>query len=267
MRNLKDGAALPRYRAHDRFFVGKGRIIVASGCAQERKELRTDLELEGHQVAEAETADQTLQETYSGRHHVLILGLGLETPEPRELCRTIRLKSDLGIIVLTGEDTNQRRIDAFTAGADDFLSSPFDLRELLARVRAVLRRVTQSDDCGRQIILEDRAIDLKTYEIRGPGGRVSYLTPKEFLVLQCLVAQANKVCTRQNLAQTVWQRDGQGEVEYLRVVIKQLRRKLEPDPDNPRYILTERSIGYRFYVRPAEESALTELPAQLSLVD
>jgi DNA-binding response OmpR family regulator len=246
------------------FSIRAGRMIVASRSARERKELRMALEFDGHQVAEAETVDQTLQEICSGLHHVLILDSGLEGIEPYEFCRRIRLKADLGIIVLAGDDTKQRRIDALNAGADDYLPSPFVLREMVARVRAVLRRVTRSDDGGRQIILQDRAIDLKSYEIRGPGSRVSHLTPREFLVLQCLVARVNKAFTHQNLAQTVWQRDGEGEIEYVRVVIRQLRRKLEPDPDNPRYILTERSVGYRFHM-PAGQNANTEISSQLSL--
>jgi two-component system KDP operon response regulator KdpE len=165
------------------------------------------------------------------------------------------MKSDLGIIVLGDhDDTTQDRIDALNAGADDYVPSPFVLRELLARVRAVLRRVNRFDGEEHQIILQDRSIDLKSYEVRGPGSRVSHLTPKEFLLLQCLVAHPNKAFTHQRLAQTVWQRDGGGEVEYLRIVIRQLRRKLEPDPDKPRYILTERSVGYRF-----------ELPSRLPL--
>ena len=146
-----------------------------------------------------------------------------------------------------------------------YLQSPFVLRELLARVRAVLRRVTRPDGEGRQIILHDRAIDLKSYKIRGPGSRVSHLTPKEFLVLQCLVAHAYKPLSHQSLAQSVWQRDARGEVEYLRVVIKQLRRKLEPDPDNPQYIRTERAVGYRFHMLPAGQRAPVELSSQLPL--
>lgn len=238
-----------------RFSVRAGRIIVAGSGSRQRKDLRLALEFEGHQVAETETADQTLEETCSGLYQVLIVNSGCEGIEPQELCRAIRLKSDLGIIVLGGHhDTKQNRIDALDAGADDYVPSPFVVRELVARVRAVLRRVTRLDDEGRQIILHDRAIDLKSYKIRGPGNRVTHLTPKEFLVLQCLVAHANQAFTHRSLAQTVWQRDGGGEVEYLRIVIRQLRRKLEPDPDNPRYILTERSVGYRF-----------ELPSQLPL--
>jgi two-component system KDP operon response regulator KdpE len=263
MRELKfwgSAGALPRT-----FSLSAGRMVVARSDAQERKELRTALEFDGHQVAEAETADQTLQETCSGLHHVLILDSGLEGMDLYEFCRTIRLKSNLGIIVLAGDDTKQRRIDALNAGADDYLPSPFVLRELLARVRAVLRRVTRSNDGGRRIILQDRAIDLKSYEIKGPGSRVSHLTPKEFLVLQCLVAHADKAFTHQNLAQTIWQRDGGSDIEYVRVVIGQLRRKLEPDPEKPRYILTERSVGYRFHMPPAGRNAPPEVSSRSSL--
>jgi two-component system KDP operon response regulator KdpE len=238
-----------------RFSARAGRILVAGSGTRQRKDVRVALEFEGHEVEETETADRTLEETASGLYQVLLVNSGCEGIEPHELCRAIRMKSELGIIVLGGhDDTRQGRIDALNAGADDYVPSPFVLQELLARVRAVLRRVARFDDEGRQIVLDDRAIDLKSYKIRGPGSRVSHLTPKEFLVLRCLIAHPNKAFTHQRLAQTVWQRDGGGEVEYLRIVIKQLRRKLEPDPDNPRYILTERAVGYRF-----------ELPAQLPL--
>ena len=222
-----------------------GRIIVASDSAQRRAQLRTALEFEGHHVAETESVDQTTQRTSSGQHDLLIVDSGTDRIGLCELCRTIRPKSDLGIIVLAGDDTNQGRIDALNAGADDFVAVPFVVAELLARVRAILRRVTRSGE-GCQIVLQDREVDLRAYEIKGPGSRVSHLTPKEFLVLRYLIAHANKPRTPQTLAQTIWQRDGLGELEYVRIVIRQLRRKLEPNPDNPRYILTERSVGYRF---------------------
>ncbi len=243
---------MPRSLSRVRFSTRAGRIVVAGGDAAARRELRIGLEFEGHQVTEAETADRVLEETCSGRHHALILVSRFEGMEPYRLCRTIRSKSDLGIIVLAGDDSRQDRIDALNAGADDYLASPFVPRELLARVRALLRRVW-FDDVEHQIILEDRAIDLQSHKVNGPGQCVRHLRPKEFLVLQCLVAHAGKSFSHQNLAQTVWQRDGRGEVEYVRVVIGQLRRKLEPDPNNPRYILTERSVGYRFHLpAPAE---------------
>jgi two-component system KDP operon response regulator KdpE len=238
-----------------KFTMRAGRILVAGSAVRHRSDLQIALEFEGHHVVGTETAVQTLEATCSGQYRVLVMTSGFEGIKPHELCREIRLKSDLGIIVLGGrDDTRQGRIDALNAGADDYVPSPFVLRELLARVRAVLRRVARFDDEGSQIVLGDRAIDLKSYKVRGPGNRVTHLTPKEFLVLQCLIAHPNKAFTHQRLSQAVWQRDGDGEVEYLRIVIKQLRRKLEPDPDNPRYILTERSVGYRF-----------ELPSQLPL--
>jgi two-component system KDP operon response regulator KdpE len=233
--------------------VRVGRIIIAASGAKERTELRNALEFEGHQVALAETAGQTLKESWSGSHHALILAAQFEGIEPHTLCRRIRLKSDLGIIVLAGHDTTQGRIDAWNSGADDYLSLPFVYRELLARVRAVLRRVTRFRE--PEIMLQDRAIDLQSHQIRGPGSRVSRLAPKEVLVLQHLVAHANRAVTHRNLAQTAWQQDDGSKAEQICFVIRQLRKKLERDPDHPRYILSERSVGYRFHMpHPARQS-------------
>jgi two-component system KDP operon response regulator KdpE len=250
--------------------MNTGRVIIASSVAEQRKELRAALEFERHQVAEAETASQIIDRVRSERYDALLLssgivGSGIEGSGACDLCRAIRPKSDLGIIVLADEDTSQGRIDVLNAGADDFVPIPFVLPELLARVRAILRRVIRSKE-GHQIILHDRAIDLRSHKVKGPSGRLVHLTPKEFLVLQHLVTHADKPLTHQSLAQSVWQRDAGGDVEYLRIVIKQLRRKLEPDPDNPRYIRTERSIGYRFHMpAPARRSANPELPSPLPL--
>ena len=223
-----------------------GRVLVASGGVEMRRELRTALAFEGHVVVEAETASQTIEETSSGLHDILILDSALDGAGPYELCRAIRPKSDLGIILLSRDDSGQGRTDALNAGADDYVPDRFVVAELLARVRAILRRVTYSIGNRRLIVLEDRTIDFQSHEIKGPDGRVAHLTPKECLVLQRLVTQANRPLTPQSLAQTVWQRDGSGQIEYVRVVVKQLRRKLEPDPGNPRYILTQRSVGYQF---------------------
>ncbi|HTC32102.1 MAG TPA: response regulator transcription factor [Bryobacteraceae bacterium] len=223
-----------------------GRILVASSGVQLRDELRTALEFEGHFVSEVDTANQAIQETSSGMHDVLILDSALDGVEPYELCRAIRPTSDLGIILLSRDNSGQGRIDALNAGADDYVPDQFVLAELLARVRAILRRVTRSLGTRRLVVLQDRAIDFQSHEIKGPDGRIAHLTPKECLVLEHLVTHANRPLTPQRLAQTVWQRDGSGQIEYVRVVVKQLRRKLEPDPNKPRYILTQRSMGYQF---------------------
>ena len=230
------------------------RILVASGHANKRGELRTALELEGYDVAEAATAAHTVQKARAGQHDVLVTDSIVDGVPAHELCRAIRPVSKLGIIVWGGEPGTMA-IDALNAGADDYVSAPLVLAELLARVRALLRRVTPSGQGPRQIVLQDRAIDLRSHKVRGPGSRVAHLTPKEFLVLQHLVAHADKPLTHQRLAQSVWQRDGGGEVEYMRIVIKQLRRKLEPDPDHPQYIRTERAVGYRFHMPRGGQNA------------
>jgi DNA-binding response OmpR family regulator len=224
-----------------------GRILVASSTTETRLDLRNALESDGHEVTEALTAAQIVHQASSEMHEALIVDSLMDGIAAYGLCRAIRPKSNLGIIVLGGESATSA-IDALNAGADDFVPAPFVMAELLSRVRAILRRVARPG--RKEIVLPDGTIDLETRKIRRRDGRVSHLTPKEFLVLQSLVTPANKPRTHQSLAQTVWQRDGRGEVEYMRVVVKQLRRKLEPDPENPRYILTERSVGYRFYLPP-----------------
>jgi two-component system KDP operon response regulator KdpE len=221
------------------------RILIASSSADRRRELRAALELEGHHTTEAATAAQTVHKACAEPYDVLVMESIVEGISAHGLCRAIRSQSKLGIIVWGGE-VGTTAIDALNAGADDFIPSPFVLAEFLARVRAIARRVARPETKNQHIVLQDRAIDLRSHRIRGPGDREIRLTPKEFQVLRHLVSNANQLLTHQNLSQSVWQRDAVGEVEYMRIVIKQLRRKIEPDPDNPRYILTERSAGYRF---------------------
>ncbi len=234
-------------------YMNTRRILVASGNGDKRSELRTALELEGHDVAEAATAPDTIRKACAEPHDLLVLESVVDGMGAYALCRAIREKSKLGIIVW-GDRLGTAAIDSLNAGADDFIPSPFVPAELLARVRAILRRLALPSDKTQRIILQDRAIDLRSHRIKGPGDREIHLTPKEFLVLSHLVSNANKLLTHQSLAHSVWQRDAEGEVEYMRIVIKQLRRKLEPDPDNPRYIRTERAAGYRFHLPPAVDA-------------
>lgn len=228
------------------------RTLVASTNAAKRTELRAALELDGYDVAEAATAAETVQKACTESHDALVMDSVVDGVAAHRLCRAIRQQSKLGIVVW-GVGVGTAAIDALNAGADDFIPAPFVLAELLARVRAILRRVARSNEKNLQIVLEDRAIDLRSHRIKGPGDREIHLTPKEYQVVRHLVSNANKVLTIQNLAQKVWQRDAGTETEYVRIVIKQLRRKLEPDPANPRYIRTERATGYRFHLPPAEQ--------------
>jgi two-component system, OmpR family, KDP operon response regulator KdpE len=224
--------------------VSGSRIIVASSVPERREELRRALEADGHDVTETLTASETIREACSDVHDLLLMDSVVDGVPAHALCRAIRPESNLGIIVLGGEAA-ATPVDALNAGADDFVSSPFVMPEVAARVRAILRRVAPRRS-PKQIVLEDRVVDLEARRIRGPGNRVSRLTPKEFLVLNSLIAHANRARTYQNLAQTIWRDVGHGEVECMRTVVNRLRRKLEPDPVHPRYLLTERSIGYQF---------------------
>ncbi len=240
------------------------RILVASSNAEQRVELRAAMEFEGHDVAEAATAAEVLQRACDEPCDLLVMESAIGEMSAAGLCRAVRPQSNLGIIVW-GCGVGTMAIESLDAGADEFVPAPFVMPEMLARVRAILRRVARPGD-KQEIVLEDRAIDLRSHRIKGPGDREIHLTPKEFLVLKHLVSNANRLLSHQALAQSVWQRDAAGEVEYMRIVIKQLRRKIEPDPDNPRYILTERSAGYRFEL-PCESrhSALKRYPIQGSV--
>jgi two-component system KDP operon response regulator KdpE len=229
------------------------RILLAGGNEDDRKDLRLSLEFDGYEVREAGTSAHPADAVDAEMPDVLILdSLPGDSMSVGAACRAARAASNVGIIVIHRDFDGASPIDLLNAGADDYVRAPYAMSELRARVRALLRRAARSSAETSHIMLHDRTINLNAHEIQGPDGRVSHLTPKEFRVLQCLVAQPNTPKTHHSLAQSVWQRDGKGEVEYMRVVIRQLRRKLEPDPDNPRYIVTERSVGYRFDMPAAD---------------
>jgi two-component system KDP operon response regulator KdpE len=239
----------------------RGIVLVAGSHSQKRLEVRTTLETEGYDVAETSAPDQTMREACSGEYDLLILDSAIAGIGPYELCRGIRSRSDLGIIVLRRDEHQLAGSDVLNAGADDFIPSTFVAGELLARVRAILRRVPRPAAAEQLVSLPDRTIDLKSRKVTGPHGRVNHLTPKEFLVLKYLLAHADQPRTHQNLAQAVWQRNAEGDVEYVRAVIGQLRRKLEPDPEHPRYILTERAFGYRLRPPQSGPSRRIDIPA------
>lgn len=254
-----------RTSAAPRPFAGyhrpRGTVVVAGSNPQKRLDVRTALEREGYDVAETSAPGRTIQEACSGEYDLLILDSATEGIGPYELCRAIRAKSDLGIIVLRCDERELAGSDVLNAGADDYLPLTFVMGELLARVRAILRRIPRPDGEEQSFPLPDRTVDLKSRKVIGPHGRVRHLTPKEFLVLKYLLAHANQPRTHENLAQAVWQRSAEGEVEYVRVVIGQLRRKLEPEPEHPRYILTERAIGYRLYLPQGGPARRSDTPA------
>jgi len=161
-------------------------------------------------------------------------------------CREIRSFSDVAIIMLTVRDTEKDKVTALDAGADDYVTKPFSTPELLARVRAALRRLPNNPESGPQLIKAgDLEVDLQARRIRLRGNTIR-LTPKEFELLRYLALHPNIPVPHMKLLQAVWGPDYGEEVEYLRVFINQLRKKIEADPSNPQFILTEPWVGYRF---------------------
>jgi two-component system KDP operon response regulator KdpE len=221
----------------------RSRIIVAGSPQAGLSQLGCFLESAGHRVARVGNAVQAIRETIAGLHDVLIVAPCLSGMCRYDLCRIVRPKSNLGIILLIEDDDGQTKINALEAGADDYMVAPFLPEELLARVRALLRRVAHAGSLKPKLILSGRMIDLHTREVTGPGHYAAHLTPKEFDVLQYLLDHANRSVSNQELARAVWRRE-YGDFEYLRIVIGQLRRKLEPNPEDPQHIVTHRSRGY-----------------------
>jgi two-component system KDP operon response regulator KdpE len=220
--------------------------MMAGGSDGGKKDLRLALELDGYEVLEARPAAIVAEASIAEVDVVVLDSLLDNGVSVCAACRETRAASSVGIIVIHRDYADAGPVDLLNAGADDYVRFPYAMSELRARVRALRRRAARSNAETAPIVLHDRTINLKAHKVQGPAGRVSHLTPKEFRVLQCLVTPPNTPKTHHSLAQSVWQRDGSGEVEYMRVVIRQLRRKLETDPDHPRYILTERAVGYRF---------------------
>jgi two-component system KDP operon response regulator KdpE len=161
-----------------------------------------------------------------------------------ETCREIRATSEVAIIMLTVHDSERDKVGALDAGADDYITKPFSMPELLARIRAALRRLP-TEGAPETIRLGDIEINLATRRILS-NGREIRLTPKEFELLQFFVANPNIPIPHGRLLQAVWGPDYGDQVEYLRVFVNQLRKKIEPDPSHPRYLLTEPWVGYRF---------------------
>ena len=240
-----------------------GRLILSTANEQERRKLCLALERQGHSVSETATPEQALSRARNGLYDLAIVESGPDLIDLHQFCRDLRSNYDLGVILLLTDRQEQRRIDALNAGADDYLVQPFALPELLARVRAILRRLGSSGPAGTRIVLHDRVINLSSHKIEGPGDRRTPLTPTEFLVLKLLIESVDKPVTNCDLARAVWAREEFGDFEYVRIMVSQLRRKLEGDYTHPRYILTERSVGYRFTMSSAaQEPCRSDIPAR-----
>jgi two-component system KDP operon response regulator KdpE len=239
--------------------MNPSRLLIADYDPHSRAILRGALEAAGHQVNEADARGLALELARSGQYHVVLLDTSMDIMNLPETCRALRSTSNLAVIVLSNISSEKDAIEALHAGADDYMVKPFHVPELLARIRAVLRRLPNSSHNGpHRVHLDDRIIDFKAHLVHTENNRVVHLTPKECQLLQQLITHPNEALSHRDLLQAVWGSDRKEDVGYLRVFVKQLRRKIEPDPGKPKYILTEPWIGYRFYLNhSAADKSLT----------
>ena len=230
--------------------MSAGRILVVDDNAQIRRVMRTTLTSRGYEVEDARSGEEALEKIRTERFDLVLLDINMPGMGGVEACRAIRSGRsgfDLAILMLTVRNTEKDKIEALDAGADDYVTKPFSTPELLARIRAALRRLPQTSETAPQRITLEKGIEID-FQSRhvSARGRDVRLTPKEFDLLRYLVAHPNKTIAHRELLQAVWGPDYGQESEYLRVFVNQLRKKIEPDPANPRYLLTEPWVGYRF---------------------
>jgi two-component system, OmpR family, KDP operon response regulator KdpE len=222
-------------------------ILVIEDDAAIRNVLRVLLEAEHYRVVEAETAARAAIEARSHRPDLLLVDLGLPDGDGLKVIRDVRTWSAVPIVVLSARTMEAQKIAALDVGADDYVTKPFSAPELLARVRAALRRTARSSDQPPVVQLGRIRIDLARREVHSTSGDI-HLTPLEYRVLERLARQAGMIVTSNQLIREVWGPDRPGDTGSLRVCLKNLRQKLEPNPSHPQFIITEAGLGYRLRV-------------------
>jgi len=233
--------------------VSAGRILVVDDEPQIRRVMRTTLTTNGYEVSDARTGEEAVNKLGEERFDLILLDVNLPGINGLEACRMIRSGAsvpDVAIIMLTVRNAEKDKVEALDAGADDYVVKPFSTPELLARIRAALRRAPfPPDSAPQRISFKDVEVDFVTRQVTLRGRSVR-LTPKEFDLLRYLVTHPNKAIPHRELLQAVWGPDYGDEVEYLRVFVNQLRKKIEPQPSKPQHLVTEPWVGYRLNVPP-----------------
>ncbi len=220
-------------------------VLVIEDEAPIRRFLRASLTEEGYRVEEATTGEEGIKKAMALPPDLLILDLGLPGVDGQEVLRRLREWLTAPIIILSARDQEKQKVDALDAGADDYLTKPFGLSELLARMRTALRHTHPKTSEGTVIQVGDLRIDLAARTVTRKKESI-HLTPLEYKLLVLLMRNAGKVMTHRQLLRDVWGPHDVHENHYLRVFVATLRRKVEPDPTQPRYILTDLGVGYRF---------------------
>jgi len=222
----------------------KSRVLVVDDEPQITRVLRTVLSSQGYQVKTAAEGEAALSSFTEFRPELVITDLYMPHMDGVELCKRIRAMSSVPIIVLSVKGEERTKVEALDSGADDYVTKPFGIDELLARVRAALRRGSSEAEVA-SFDAGDFRIDLDARRVHARGQEIR-LTPKEFDLFVYMARHPNRVITHRTLLEAVWGEASQEQPEYLRVFMGQLRKKLEPDPSNPKYLVTEPWVGYRF---------------------
>ncbi|MGH3650665.1 MAG: response regulator [Acidimicrobiia bacterium] len=229
------------------------RILVVDDEPQIVRALGINLKALGYRVDTATTGEDALRMAADHRPDTVILDLGLPGIDGIEVIRGLRGWTTVPIIVLSVRDAELEKIAALDAGADDYVTKPFGMGELLARLRAALRREVNPEEEQPVVMTDHFSIDLSTKRVTGPNGDEVRLTPTEWGIVEMLVHHRGKLVTQTQILKEVWGPQYGEETNYLRVFMAQLRRKLEPQPSSPRYFITEPGMGYRFNMPEAEE--------------
>lgn len=237
--------------------MSSAKVLVVDDAQQVRRVLRTTLAAEGYTVFEAENGEEALNAVRSSAPDIVLLDVNMPGMDGLQTCREVRRHSDVPIVMLTVRNAERDKVLALDAGADDYVVKPFGMQELLARIRAALRRKAPPEKLV-PFVSRYLTMDFDARRVTA-GGRDIHLTPKEFELLRQLVANAGRPMTHRRLLQSVWGPDYGDESEYLRVMVNQLRKKIEPNPSRPQYILTEPWVGYRFAI-PTKKETKTPAP-------
>jgi two-component system KDP operon response regulator KdpE len=220
-------------------------VLVVDDEPQIRRAVRTSLNARDYEVLVAATGEEGLSLAAARSPDLVVLDLGLPDLDGAEVIRRLRAWTEVPVIVLTVRDEQPEKISALDAGADDYITKPFDMDELLARMRAMLRRTQHGVDPPPTLTFEGLQIDLARRLVR-IDGELLHLTPTEYALLEAMVTNQGKLLTHQWLLRKVWGRGYGTESHYLHVYVRQLRQKLRDDAAQPRFIITEPGVGYRW---------------------
>lgn len=233
--------------------MSAGRILVVDNEPQIRRIMRTTLTGAGYEVDDAKTGEEALEKVREYRPELVLLDINMPGMGGLAACRAIRAGANIAIIMLTVRNSEADKVEALDAGADDFVTKPFSTPELLARIRAALRRLPVSPSSPARIRVGQLEIDFIARTVAN-GAKSAHLTPKELDLLRYLTQHSNEAVAHRELLQAVWGPDYGDQVDYLRVFIKNLRKKIELNPEHPEYITTEPWVGYRFNGTPESSS-------------